>query len=133
MSVVRRTIAIAIVTAFLAIPICSFFVRWRIADGAHTVVAYSLFMTGALISVTNFYVSFVRPILHAVRRASARDLRHISPGPFLGMLTVPGLALAPSSLGLSIACLVLVAADTGNIVWFVICVWRDTTFWSPAD
>ena len=46
------------------------------------------------------------------------------------MLTVPGLALAPASNWLSVTCLLSIAADTGDALWFVIAVWKDRSFWA---
>jgi hypothetical protein len=47
----------------------------------------------------------------------------------LGMLTLPGLLLAPPSAWLSAAVLVAVLADTGNPLWFVLATWSDKSFW----
>jgi hypothetical protein len=45
------------------------------------------------------------------------------------MLTVPALAFVPPSVGLSIACLGLIVVDPGNVLWFVVAVWGDESFW----
>ena len=128
MAVVRKSIAILLIALALAIPIGSFFVEWRLFGGASPAMAYALFGLGALACVVNFYLSFLRPVVHYVLARSV-PLRNVSGVPLLGMAILPGLMLAPPSVGLSTACIVLMAVDTGNILWFVACVWRDDGFW----
>ncbi len=47
----------------------------------------------------------------------------------VGMLVLFGLALTPASLALSLATLLLMLLDTGNIPWFIASMWRDDSFW----
>jgi len=129
MAIVRKSIAVLLIALLLAIPIGSFFVEWRLFDGRSAVLAYSLFGLGALFCVINLYLSFLRPVVHRLR-AQAQPLRHVSGVPLLGMTILPGLMLAPPSVTLSAACLALMAVDTGNLLWFVACVWKDGGFWT---
>jgi hypothetical protein len=105
-------------------------VDWRIAHGSRWILGYTLFGLGAFMSGLNCYWRLVRPVLHRLRGGSPMELRNISSAPLLGMLTVAGLALAPASLILSTACIVLVAIDTGNIVWGTANVWGDASLWA---
>jgi hypothetical protein len=129
MRALRKTIAVAICAGFLAVPIGSLFIDWRVADGRWAIAGRVLFVLGALISLQNCYWKFMRPAIHVMHGRSLSEIRFISSYPLLGMLTVPGLALAPASVFLSIACLVLVAVDTGNLPWAVPAVWSDADFW----
>ncbi|HTF90481.1 MAG TPA: hypothetical protein VK843_18840 [Planctomycetota bacterium] len=115
--------------AVLAIPIASIFLDWRIADGNHAIIAYALFGFGALVSIFNFYLSILRRPLWIARGRSPHEIRFVSGIPLLGRLVLAGLALAPASLVLSCASLLLVLADTGNIGWFIVAIWRDDSFW----
>jgi hypothetical protein len=125
-----KSTAALLPVAVLAIPIASFFIDWRLADGSHAIIAYALFGFGALISVLNFCLSFLRRPLLIARGRSPAEIRFVSGIPLLGMLVLVGLALAPASLALSWASLLLVLADTGNIGWFVVAmIWRDDSFW----
>jgi hypothetical protein len=69
--------------------------------------------------------------VHPLLRRQGK-LRNVSGIPLVGMAVVAGLLLAPASVGLSVACLVLMLLDTGNLIWFVACVWRDDSFWQLA-
>jgi hypothetical protein len=128
MIIIRKGVALVLVTCLLAIPIASLLSDWRIAGGSLRTVGYAIFLLGALVGILNFYLA-VRP---ALRQLVGRptDGRHVSGIPLFGMLTVLGLALAPASTWLSVTCLLSIVADTGNLLWFVIAVWKDQTFWT---
>jgi hypothetical protein len=131
MILVRKSIAVIAVLLLVAVPIGSIFVERRLFGGSCTVLAYSVFCLGAWICVLNFYLSFLRPLVHPLLRRQGK-LRNVSGIPLVGMAVVAGLLLAPASVGLSVACLVLMLLDTGNLIWFVACVWRDDSFWRLA-
>ena len=59
MAVVRKSIAVLLIVLVLAIPIGSLFVEWRLFGGAFGTLAYSVFGLGALVSVVNFYLSYI--------------------------------------------------------------------------
>ncbi|MGH8067286.1 MAG: hypothetical protein ACRERE_19035 [Candidatus Entotheonellia bacterium] len=107
------------------------FVDWRVGGG-YSSVGYAAFALGALYSLVNFYLSFVRPYVLRALVSDQASVRNVSGIPLLGMLTVPALAFVPPSVGLSIACLGLILADTGNVLWFVVAVWRDKSFWKAG-
>jgi hypothetical protein len=106
----RRLIALVLAAGLPALAIASIWVEWRVAGGDYSSVGYAVFALGALISVANFYVSFVRPNLVRAFASDQSSTRHVSGVPLLGMLTVPALAFVPPNVGLSVACLGLVLA-----------------------
>ena len=129
--ILKRFIAFCAAAGILAIPVVSFFIDWRVAvaNGFLAWFGYALFGLGAVVSSVNFYLSFLRYPLFILRGRSRDDFRFVSGLPMIGMFVIPGLALAPASPWLSIASLALLLADTGNIPWFVVSVWRDKSFW----
>jgi hypothetical protein len=125
----RKIAAVVLAAGLPALPIASMFVDWRVGDGRYSGVGYAAFALGGLLSLVNAYLSFVRPNLRRLLASDPTSVRNVSGVPFFGMLTVPALAFVPPSVGLSIACLALVLADTGNVLWFVIAVWHDDSAW----
>jgi hypothetical protein len=116
--------------ALLLAPILSFFIDWRLASGRHTWIAAALFACGSIFCAANFYLVFVRVPLLMWRGTAPETIRNVSSFPILGMAILPGLMLAPPSLGLSAASLLLVLGDTGNICWFVATMWNHEAFWN---
>jgi hypothetical protein len=132
MVIVRKSVAVTIAVACLAVPIGPLFSEARAALGWQAIAGYALLTFGGAISVQNFYLSFVRPLVYFARGGSADGYRNVSVIPLFGMLTIPGIVLAPPSTVLSVACIVLMLADTGNLLWFVVMVWRDDSFWTGS-
>jgi hypothetical protein len=130
MAMIRRACALVIVGGFLGLPVASLLCPWRVADGGLVALGYVLFSLGALIAVSNFYLSFLRVPILRLRGRALSDIRHVSVIPVFGMLIVLGLALAPANRPLSIIALLLTLLDTGNILWFLLAVWNDHTFWA---
>ena len=128
--VVRRLGALMMAGALPGLVIASMFVDWRVGGGDYSAVGYAAFALGSLFGLVNFYLSFVRPFVLLASASDKEIARHVSKVPLLGMLTVPALAFLPPSVGLSIACLALIVLDTGNVMWFVVAVWHDESFWS---
>jgi len=106
----------------------SLFIDWRFAAGKHTWIAAVLFVFGAAFCAANFYLSFVRLPLLTWRGRAPESIRNISSFPMFGTFTVPALMLAPPSLALSVATLLLMLVDTGSISWFVAMTWSDEYF-----
>jgi hypothetical protein len=125
----RKLFAAGLAAIVPAIPLASFFVPWRVVNGAYPLLAYALFGLGGLISLGNFYLSFVRYPLLMLRGRTSEEIEFVSGFPLLGMLVLPGLLLAPASPLLSATALVMVLADTGNLSWFVFAVWKDAALW----
>jgi len=85
-----------------------------------TFLAWVAFVLGALVCLTNFYLSFLRYPFHRLRGLPKESYRWISGIPLLGSVFV-GLALLdlhplPGMLPAAIA---LIVIDTGGIHWFV--------------
>ena len=113
----------------LGIPLWSLQTDWRLAFGPLPWLGYLLFGLGALVSVCNFYLSFLRYPLFILRRRSRDEYRHISGFPMAGMFVLFGLVLTPASPSFSLTTLFLLLIDTGNIPWFVFSMWKDDSFW----
>jgi hypothetical protein len=127
--ILGKLIALCIAIGILGIPIASLHVDWRLAFGPLPWLGYLVFGLGALVCITNFYLSFLRHPIFVLRR-SRDEYRHISGFPIVGMLVLFGLALTPPSPALSLATLLLLLVDTGNIPWFIASMWRDNSFWN---
>ena len=101
----------------------------RLAFGPLPWLGYVLLGLGALASLTNFYLSFLRRPLFIRRGGSVSDYRHISGLPLVGMVVLLGLPLVPASPLWSLSTLFLLLIDTGNLPWFIVAVWNDDAFW----
>jgi hypothetical protein len=128
--ILGKFIACCIAVGILGIPIWALHVDWRFAFGPLPWLGYLLFGLGALVSLTNFYLSFLRYPLFVLRGRSRDEYQHISGFPMVGMLVLFGLALTPASSSLSLAALLFMLIDTGNIPWFVVSMWKDDSFWN---
>jgi hypothetical protein len=111
----------------LGIPVAvagSFFTDARALDGDRPLMGYSAFATGCIFALLNFYLSWLRPLLHRLR-SDGTELHHISGVPLLGNVAVLGLLFAPPSVALSTAALLQIVLDTGGLQHFVRAVWKE--------
>jgi hypothetical protein len=82
------------------------------------------------LAAVNFYLSFIRPRLHSLRRGSMDGYRHISGIPVVGtLLLTMGALFGFGAVGSTLIGIGAFAFDTGGSVWFVIATWRDQSFW----
>lgn len=103
-------------------------VPWRLAAPRVGMVIVA-FTSG--IALLNFFLSWVRvPLLIALGRPRER-IRYVSGAPGVGTLIVPALFLVESSWPLAFWTLVVLAIDTGNVIWFTISVWNDESLFEP--
>src|SRR6266496_1875075 len=83
-------------------------------------LAWIAFVFGALLCLTNCYLSFLRYPLHRLRGLSRESYRWVSGIPAFGSLIVGlslfGLHSLPAILPIGIAVMVI---DTGGIHWFI--------------
>jgi hypothetical protein len=78
----------------------------------------------------NFYLSFVRGVIHLLRNGCLEGYRHVSGLPMIGnLLAILGVFLGFGAIVPAVIGLVAVAIDTGGAPWFVGCTWRDASFW----
>src|SRR5262245_2419557 len=83
-----------------------------------SILAYILFALGAFLSLLNFHLSVVRPVIHRLR---GRDSRFVSGFPLVGSLLLVGsFFLFPAGHVLRPVALVVALFDTGGIHWFCI-------------
>jgi hypothetical protein len=82
-------------------------------------VSWIIFALGAFVSVTNFYLSFLRYPFHRARGLPKESFHWVSGFPVIGSLLVGlsliGLHAVPVVLPVVI---VLIVIDTGGIHWF---------------
>src|SRR5437016_13188472 len=80
------------------------------------ILAYCLFGLGGFVSILNFYLSFIRPLVCRLRH---RECRFISGFPLVGsVLLLVSFFCFPSGQALRWAALVVGLFDTGGIHWF---------------
>jgi hypothetical protein len=80
------------------------------------ILAYFLFAVGAFVSILNFHLSFIRPLVCRLRH---RECRFISGFPLVGsLLLVASFFCFPSEHALRWAALIIALFDTGGIHWF---------------
>ena len=123
---------IQVIAPFIVVCLCSFY-DWRVLGGKLATLGYILFALGAIISIMNFYLSFLRYPLHRVRHGKDAEYRWVSGIPLFGILSVIGLIHIPKSLLLNISTFLLLIIDTGGIQWFVVSTWKDNSFWNTEN
>lgn len=81
------------------------------------ILAIILFSTGAIISCLNFYLSFLRPVVHRLRRGTFDGYRFESGVPLLGslLLVIAAVLMRDSAIWLTTA-LVVAFLDTGGFL-----------------
>lgn len=86
----------------------------------NTTLAWIAFALGALLCLTNFYLSFLRYPLYRLRGLPKESYRWVSGIPLFGSLFV-GLSLFGLSdlTGMVSVAVVLIVIDTGGLHWFV--------------
>ena len=86
------------------------------------VIAYILFCLGGLISVTNFYLSFLRYPLFRLMHGTKKEWKWVSNYPVFGsaFVALSLLVLHKATWALIVGG-ILILVDTGGIHWFVVC------------
>ena len=83
-------------------------------------IVWIAFALGALLCITNFYLSFLRYPLHRLRGLPRESYRWSSGIPLFGSLLVAlSLFGLHAAQGVLPAAMVLIAIDTGGIHWLV--------------
>jgi hypothetical protein len=123
-----RLLFLVLAVAVVGVPVATLLTDARLFGGTHPVVGVIVFIIGALASVLNFYLSWLRFPVHRLRGGTKENFQWISGLPFIGSLTILGVLLLPPSTLVSASCLLLVGVDTGGLPWFVASTWRDESF-----
>jgi hypothetical protein len=85
---------------------------------------------GAAIGLQNFYLSFVRPLLHRLSRGNLEGYKFVSGLPMIGtILTVLAVIYGFGSGGTAAIGVCALIWDTGGLPWFVLSTWRDRSLW----
>ena len=80
----------------------------------------------------NLFTSLVRPALYARRNSgSLHGYRNVSGVPIVGsILAAFAVLFAWGHIFVASACLLILLADTGGVVWLLVALSRDASFWS---
>ncbi len=80
------------------------------------ILAYCLFAVGAFVSILNFHLSFIRPLICRLRR---QQYRFVSGFPLVGsLLLIVSFFCFPRDHSVRWATLIIALFDTGGIHWF---------------
>lgn len=126
MRICWRPVGVLLVTLVLGIGPASYFYDARLFAGELPVVGYGLIAVGLLVVLVNVYLSFLRPMIDD---RLAREPRFASGIPFIGMVSLVGLAFVPPSGVVASIVTAATLMDTGNLLWFVVGTWRDDSLW----
>ena len=97
---------------------------------SNTIAGLIFVLLAAFFAVSNFYLSFGRPLLFRLRHGTLEGYRFASGIPVIGnLLALIAVALAFGAIGTAVCVLVVVAFDTGGLPWFLVATWRDSSFW----
>lgn len=126
-SYMKRGIGILIAVIPFALAIASIIAT---TSPPFPLVAWGILGLSLVIGITNFYLSFLRPLLWEKRHGSMEDYRFISGLPAIATLGACAAILAGfgSSLIAGIAILTLII-DAGGLPWFVGATWGDQSLW----
>lgn len=126
----RRLLWIFIAFLPLAVAIAS--VISGIAKPEHANFSGIGFMAvGAFVAAINFYLSFIRFPLYVARHRSKEGYRFVSGIPMIGsVLIISGAISAFGSVDIALVGVAAFVLDTGGSGWFIVCTWRDGSFWN---
>lgn len=110
-----------------------FLTEWRLLGGQYQKVGYGIFLLGAIVSIINFYISYLRYPTHRLLGKSRDTYKYVSGLPLIGGLVLIGAWLLPQNLWLSLTTALLMLLDTGSISWFVVMAWSDPSFGSKEN
>lgn len=129
MNYARRSLGILICLTPVALLVGSLLSASRTAPIGHSLGSV-LIGLGIATAGLNFYLSFIRGLVHRLRHGSLEGYRHVSGIPLIGTLFVVAGGIAGFGWrDTSIAGLAATALDTGGAPWFLISTWRDASFW----
>ncbi|RRJ98009.1 hypothetical protein Ga0100231_006220 [Opitutaceae bacterium TAV4] len=129
LNIVRRFIGATIACAPVLIAIASI-VSHR--DNGNLSHYFALIISGIslLFAGLNFYLSFIRPRIYYSKNRTAKGYKFVSGLPVIGnIFSITAVFSAFGSTTVAIACILSCIFDTGGISWFVICTWKDKSFW----
>jgi len=131
--VLRKSIGVLAGLLPFGIILLSFLIEWRVRFPLADTLGYTLFILGGLVSVLNFYLSFLRYPIHAFFKGDMEEYQHASGLPLVGGLSYLSLFFIEQSMLISISALVLLLIDTGGVPWFILSVWKDNSFWNTSE
>jgi hypothetical protein len=128
-NIVRRAFGVVLAFSPLALLLASIAVGITRSQRPHF-AGVGFIVAASVVAVLNFYLSFIRPRLFLLRRGSMDGYRHVSVFPMLGtILLTLGALFGFGAIGSALIGIGAFALDTGGSAWFLICTWRDRSFW----
>ena len=96
----------------------------------YRIVAVAIGCLALMISILNFWLSFLRPLLWERKHRGTKDYRYVSGLPAIGTI----LAVVTVLVGFghptpAIIAFVVLLIDSGGLPWFVVWTWRDCSLW----
>jgi len=87
-------------------------------------------IAAAVIALSNFHLSFIRPRIYFYRHGSMEGYHFVSGVPVVGtFLILFGALFSFGAIGTAIFGIVAYVIDTGGFIWFTKATWRDRSFW----
>jgi hypothetical protein len=126
----RRFVGVVVCLAPLFLLLLS--LAYALARGlnADSGMSMSCVTLAAAVAGLNFFLSFVRPLLHRLRHRSMDGYRHASGFPLLGMiLVVAGAVTGFGGFWTALIGLIALLVDVGGPHWFLWATWNDSTLW----
>lgn len=100
----------------------------------HHLAGLTLMIFALTIGALNFYLSFVRGLLHHRATGAPDRYRHVSGLPMVGtLLVVAGGLIGFGSAICAALGLLAVGIDTGGSVWFLLATWKDAPLWDQSE
>jgi len=128
-NIVRRVIGSALCLIPLAFPILS--ITLNGVENSGWFLASMVFSGLALLLGSfNFFLFFIRPLVHRMRGGKVEDYQFVSGLPVIGNLfALLAVALELGNVGVAIVGIVTAIIDTGGLPWFLLCTWKDQGLW----
>ncbi len=128
-----------IAVALLVLPLVLVFLSgWSAFSGPTDVKFYVacwvLIALATIVATLNLYLAFLRPFIYGKRHGnSSEGYRHVSGVPLVGSICAALAVLtAWGQMSVAAAGLALLLVDTGGVVWLLLALSRDRSFWERA-
>jgi len=105
---------------------------WHIKRNIFFSLFFYVFILGAAGVLLNFHLSWIRPLLYKFWHGSMDSYHFVSGIPLIPtiMVVFTAIHLTPLLWPCFVAT-ILLFLDTGGPLWFLICTWKDDSFWNP--
>ena len=122
---------LGVVTGLLPLLLLATSIIYGLTHPRSKFAAVGWMLAAAVFACVNFYYSFLRPLLQLhLLKTPKEKYKPVSGIPLIGsVLVILGGLFSFGAIGSAILGLIVYAFDTGGIIWFIVCTWKDHSLW----